>query len=62
MMEEEVISFDNIVNNKGTKRPQMEGEWVKTKYWTRDNRRGRPGEKGTVLIRTFTYRNKCYIF
>lgn len=44
-IEEEVVSYDNIVNSKGTKRPQMEGEWLNWETWTRDVLRGRPGHK-----------------
>ena len=40
-MEEEVISYDNIVNNMGSKRPQMDGEWTKWNSWDRDRLRGR---------------------
>ena len=50
MLEEEVVSYSNIVNNKGTKRPQMEGEWLNWEYWTRDKLRGRPYTGGKKKI------------
>ena len=37
-----MISYDNIVNNVGSKRPQMDGEWTKWSSWDRDRLRGRP--------------------
>ena len=51
MMEEEVVSYDNIVNNKGTKMPQEEGEWCLWNEYRRDQVNGRVYNKMPFAVR-----------
>ena len=50
-MEEEVVTYDNIVNAKGFKVPGREGEWLWWDKWTRDFSRGRPGNPEFVALK-----------
>ena len=55
MMEEEVVRYDNIVNNEGIKRPQEKGEWVMWKEYEREYQRGRVFSKRNLQIRDAQY-------
>ena len=53
MMEEEVVRYDNIINNIGSKRPGEEGEWV---LWEKKIREDR--ERGRIYQKDWKYIQK----
>ena len=53
MIEEEVVRYDNIINNIGSKRPGEEGEWV---LWEKKIREDR--ERGRIYQKDWKYIQK----
>jgi len=58
MMEEDVVRYDNIVNNVGFKRPQEDGEWIMWQKYRRDRRRGRIYDMESRKIQDAQYNTK----